>query len=345
MFRDEPLWWYGPRNALPSRLMMPVAHLWGWVAERRFAKAVPLPVGLPVVCIGNFTAGGTGKTPVALYMAGRLEQLGRSPVFLTRGYGGSLAGPHRVEPEHDSAADVGDEPLLLARRAPVMLARDRAAGARAIVAAFPAGTVIIMDDGLQNPALAKDLTIAVVDGRRGIGNGRVMPAGPLRAPLAAQLPRVDVIVINQAIGGEAEASAHGDMFRQRFEGPVLDARTEVAGDTAWLKETPVIAFAAIGAPGRFFGLLRSLGATVLREVAFPDHHPFTGTEAAKLLASARTMGAQLVTTEKDWVRLGAHAELKAAARTLPIAIAFAPADQARLDQMLRSMLSRYAVTD
>ena len=326
--RDEPGWWYGPEDALLPRLLMPAAHLWGHIAERRFAGVVPFRAGVPVICIGNFTAGGTGKTPLALHMAGVLGRLGRNPVFLTRGYGGRLAGPHRITPDQDTAADVGDEPLLLARQAPVMLARDRAAGARAIVAAGGEQQVIVMDDGLQNPALAKDLTIAVVDGRRGIGNSRVIPAGPLRAPLAAQLTRADAIVINQPAGDEAEpaAQAIAGRFKARFGGPVLMAKTGAAGETAWLKEKPVLAFAAIGAPQRFFGLLRSLGAEIVRETAFPDHHPFSDREAAGLLAEAKAAGAQLVTTEKDWVRLSrdkrAQAELKAAARPLAIQLRF-----------------------
>ena len=342
---DEPGWWYGPGGTVQARLLSPAAHLWGWIAERRFVNAAPAQVALPVICIGNFTAGGTGKTPLSLAIAGILRQHGRNPTFLTRGYGGKLAGPHWVDADRDSAADAGDEPLLLARRAPVMLARDRAAGARAIAASAAAGFVIIMDDGLQNPALRKDMTIAVVDGRRGIGNGRVIPAGPLRAPLIAQLARVDVIVINQPAGGNSSTdtgSTIGDWFRQRFAGPVLEARTVVAGETASLREKPVLAFAAIGAPGRFFDLLRALGATVVREVAFPDHHPFTATEVRQLLDAARQTGAQLVTTEKDAVRLGAHPELGAAVRTVPIRIAFAPPEQARLDAMLVAMLARHA---
>ena len=337
---DEPGWWYGPGGALQARLLAPAAQLWGWIAERRWVNAVPQRVGLPVVCSGNFTAGGTGKTPLALHMADTLVRLGHNPVFLTRGYGGSRTGPHWVDAARDTAAEVGDEPLLLARQAPVMLARDRVAGARALAAAAAPGSVIIMDDGLQNPSLAKDLTIAVVDGRRGIGNGRVMPAGPLRAPLAAQMARVDVIVINRPAGDQGDSI--GAWFRQRFDGPVLDARTEAAGDMAWLWEKPVIAFAAIGAPRRFFELLRSLGATVAQEVAFHDHHPFTALEARQLLQASRETGAQLVTTEKDHVRLAGHSELAAAVRTLPIRLTFVPAEQARLEAMLAAMLARHA---
>lgn len=344
--RDEPGWWYGRGDSLISRLLGPAAFVWGRIAERRWASTVPFRAARPVICIGNFTAGGTGKTPLALHMAGVVEQLGRTPVYLTRGYGGRLHGPHWVAPGLDTAADTGDEPLLLARRAPVMLARDRAAGARVIVDACRPGDVIIMDDGLQNPALAKDLTIAVVDGRRGIGNGRVIPAGPLRAPLAAQLARVDAIVVNQSAGPDAASAAEtiASRFKSLTSGPVLVARTMATGDTAWLKEKPVVAYAAIGSPERFFRTLRSLGATVVREMTFPDHHPLTGAEAASLLQAAATAGAQLVTTEKDWVRLperaGVVRQLKAASRSLPVAMVFDAPDAAHLETLIASAFTR-----
>ena len=339
---DEPSWWYGPGDAWQARLLMPAAKLWGHIAERRWAGAKPVDVGIPVICIGNFTAGGTGKTPLSLHIAATVQRMGRTPVFLTRGYGGRLKGPHRVDVEHDSAGDVGDEPLLLARLAPVTLARDRASGARAIAATGPATDVIIMDDGLQNPALRKDLTIAVVDGRRGIGNRRVIPAGPLRAPLAAQLPRVEAVVINHPAHAEVGAADAGAWFRQHFNGSVLDATTVPDGDLSWLDAKPVIAYCAIGAPQRFFGLLRSLGASVVREITFPDHHQFTEREAAEILAAARAAGAVLATTEKDWVRLDAsrteQRALKVQSRPIMIKMVFAQSEQQRLQRLIEAAL-------
>ncbi len=340
---DEPGWWYAPPDTWPARLLMPAAILWGHIAERRFAKAVPIDFGIPVICIGNFTAGGTGKTPLSLHFAATLQRMGHAPVFLTRGYGGRQRGPHWVDADRDSAVDVGDEPLLLARHAPVMLARDRAAGASAIGPAGR-GDVIIMDDGLQNPSLAKDLTIAVVDGRRGIGNGRVIPAGPLRAPLAAQLQRVDAVVINRpALPTAIAASDAGAWFRQHFDGPVLDATTAPAGDTSWLKTEPVHAYAAIGAPQRFFDMLRSLDANVIRETVFPDHHAFSEREAAQLLAAARAAGAILVTTEKDSVRLDTskpeQKALKAKSRMLAITMVFTQSEQQQLEALIESALA------
>ncbi len=351
--RDEPGWWYGPEAGLACRLLMPAACVWGYVAERRWTTTQPFRAERPVICIGNFTAGGTGKTPLALHMAGVVERQGRTPIYLTRGYGGRLKGPHWVVPGEDTAADTGDEPLLLARRAPVMLAGDRAAGARAIVSAGRPDDVIVMDDGLQNPAVVKNFSIAVVDGARGIGNGRVIPAGPLRAPLVAQLARVDTIVVNQTAAMDAgiAAQAVATRFKSLFSGPVFVARTLVVGDTAWLQEKPMLAYAAIGSPERFFRTLRSVGANVVREIAFPDHHPFSETEAATLLQAARTAGAQLVTTEKDWVRLtartgavgaGAVAQLKSASRSLPIAMVFDEPDAGRLEMLIAAALTRHA---
>jgi tetraacyldisaccharide 4'-kinase len=320
--------------------------VWGAVARRNYERATPYRAKLPVICIGNFTVGGTGKTPLALFVASELQQSGKRPVFLTRGYGGRLAGPHWVNTETDTATDVGDEPLLLARRAPTLVARDRAAGARAIEVRANAD-VVIMDDGLQNPALAKDLTLALVDGRRGIGNGRVIPAGPLRAPLDFQLDLADAVVVNGPLeSADAEPNAAADWLRARFPGPVLSASVHPADAVPWLDGTAVIAYAGIGAPQRFFDLLARLGADVRQTIPFPDHHAFTEADAGRLLDLAGSMSAQLVTTEKDWVRLdpagGATAKLKAASRPLPVAMRFDERDRGRLAALLETAFKRDA---
>ena len=341
---DEPAWWYGPAAAPAARILEPVAKVWSRVAARRWSRAVPYRARLPVICIGNFTAGGTGKTPLALHIAGQLQRLGHVPVILTRGYGGRARGPRWVDARRDTGAEVGDEPLLLARAVPVLVARDRAAGARAIEADGARGDVIVMDDGLQNPALAKDLTLAVVDGQRGVGNGRVIPAGPLRAPLDVQLARVDAVVINQPDGQATGQSAVADWFRRQFAGPVLAATTGPSGDTAWLVGKPVVAYAGIGAPPRFFDLLRRLGAEVRHEVAFPDHHRFTAVEARRLLALAEQFGSRRVTTQKDLARLagatGDLAALHAASTPLPIALRFEARDEERLAILIETALHR-----
>ena len=332
---DEPRWWYDAARSPTARLLQPFGWLTAQIAAHRWRTAKPYCAKLKVVCIGNFTAGGTGKTPLAIEVAAMLRALGEKPVFLSRGYGGSKRGPHRVSPATDSAAIVGDEPLLLARAAPTYIARDRAAGAKAMEADVAGGrleaTVMIMDDGLQNPALAKDLTLAVVDGRRGFGNGHVLPAGPLRAPLAMQMTRVDAIIVN----GHGPISSE---LSQYFAGPILQTAVKAATDVAWIKARPLVAFAGIGNPRRFFDLVRSLGGEVAAEMSFADHQPLSEADAVRILATAHAHGADIITTEKDFVRLngatGNRARLLAAAKALPIKLVLPIADRARLDAML-----------
>lgn len=335
---EPPAWWYGvsPADRLKAALLLPAGCLYGTAARARFAFTRGYRSSLPVICIGNFTLGGAGKTPLAIEVARMVRDWGGKPAFLTRGYGGSISGPHRVDVAADTAAHVGDEALLLARAAPTFVAHDRKAGARAIEAAGGAD-VIIMDDGFQNPSLVKDLTIIAVDAGAGLGNGWVFPAGPLRAPLAVQLRRADaIILIGEENGGCADLRG-GDV-------PVMSARIRPAGDTAWLALAPVIAFCGIGRPAKFFNTLEELGARVIATRAFPDHHVFTGEEAGALLDEAARTEATLVTTEKDWVRFdaieGALSELKAKARPLPIAAAIAPDDQPRLNALLIKAMGR-----
>jgi tetraacyldisaccharide 4'-kinase len=296
------------------------------------------------VCVGNFTAGGTGKTPLSLLIARTIEALGAKPAFLTRGYGGRIAGPHWVSSGRDSARDVGDEPLLLANVAPTLVCRDRAAGARAIVSTGAGHGAIVMDDGLQNGALAKDLTIAVVDGRRGVGNGLVIPAGPLRAPLAFQLSLADAVVVNMAesTSEAAPESDFPDWLRRHFGGPVMRAVTRAAGDTSWIDDQPLLAFSGIGAPERFFKLVERLGGRIVERRVFADHHAFTEAEARALVASARSHGATLCTTEKDWVRLapaGAMGVLRSEARVLSIRLELEERDAFRLKGLIEASLA------
>lgn len=343
----EPTWWYAPSPGPVARLLEPAGFLWGALVRRRFARASPFRSQIPVVCVGNFTAGGTGKTPLAREVARLVGTMGLSCAFLSRGYGGRITGPHWVARESDRAADVGDEPLLLAATCPTLVCRDRAAGARAIAAATPAAGVIIMDDGLQNPNLAKDLTLAVVDGARGVGNGRVIPAGPLRAPLGFQLDLVDAVIVNRGSSAAgATQGAFADRLRREFQGPVLEAGIVPAGDTAWLAAAPLVAFAGIGVPGRFFATLAGLGADPVAKVPFPDHHAFTTDDATRLLGLARTHGATLVTTEKDHARLsgcdGILAELRERTRTLPVRLAFDARDEGRLVALIEGAVGRRA---
>ncbi len=334
---EPPSWWHGssPTDRLKAALLSPAAWAYGAAVEARFALAKPYRSRLPVLCVGNFTVGGAGKTPLALALADIARGLGHNPAFLTRGYGGSLAGPHRVDAERDSAAEVGDEALLLARAAPTVLARARPDGAKAIEA-LGAG-LIIMDDGFQNPSLEKDAAIVAIDAGAGLGNGLVFPAGPLRAPLQAQQRRAALAVLIGEGGGDIRASLRGGP-------PLIKARIAPADGNEWLRGARVAAFSGIGRPGKFFATLRECGAELAATEAFPDHHAFTEAEALALTAKADALGAVLVTTEKDWVRIGAAsgalAALKAQARALPVKLVFPAEDETRLTALIAARLGR-----
>jgi tetraacyldisaccharide 4'-kinase len=292
--REPAYWWREP--GLAAGVVAPLAAIYGAVAARRMARRGH-DAGVPVVCIGNPTVGGAGKTPLALAATRMLAAVGARPVLLSRGYGGQLPGPLQVDPLKHRAADVGDEPLLLAGVAPTIVARDRIAGA---VAACAAGAgVIVMDDGFQNPSLQRDFSVLVVDGRRGIGNGKVIPAGPLRAPLDAQLARANALVI---VGSSGGASALGGLPDRGM--PVFRASlVPDAGSIAALGGGQVFAFAGIGDPEKFFATLRAAGIAVTATRSFPDHHRYTGAEAEALCEQADRDGLVLVTTQKDAVRL------------------------------------------
>ena len=319
-----PAFWWKEAPDMAARLLAPLGMIYGAVTARRMARS-GVPCGIPVICIGNFVAGGAGKTPVAIAVAQALAGLGRSPFFLSRGYGGRAgATPHRVDPGRDGAGDVGDEPLLLAAHAPTFVSADRIAGARACRAA--GAELIVMDDGLQNPALSKQLRICVVDGAVGVGNGLCVPAGPLRAPLAGQWPHVDgLVVIGAGAPGEALAAQAAALGK-----PVLladlEPDTTAAADLAGRR---VLAFAGIGRPEKFFDSLRARGAQVVATRAFADHHPFSAADISDLRAQAAGLDAMPVTTEKDAKRLGTAG---AGIATLPVRLA--PRDGAALTALL-----------
>ena len=331
----EPGWWYRHGSAM-ERALAPFAAIYGHLATRRLTHGTPYRSRLPVICVGNFTAGGSGKTPFAAMLAERLIARGERPAILSRGYGGSERGPHWVDRHADPFARVGDEPLLLARIAPVMVSRDRKAGAIAIEAAG-AHTVIVMDDGLQNPALAKDLSFAVIDGARLLGNRAVIPAGPLRAPLDVQLPLVHAIVYNGPVDGPGSEHFEDEIAGRRSI-PQLHARLTASG--VRLGGQRLVAYAGIGNPDRFFDTVRSLGATLVEAAAFPDHARFSDGDATRLLASAARHAAGLITTEKDHVRLSGSArlaELAAASAVLPVRMSLADGEESVLDGLLRSL--------
>jgi tetraacyldisaccharide 4'-kinase len=313
--RDPAFWWRSP--GLASALLAPFGHLYGTVTAGRLRRP-GRGTGVPVVCIGNPTVGGAGKTPTALAVARWLQAAGERPAFLTRGYGGRLAGPVRVDPAVHAAAEVGDEALLLARVAPTMVSRDRVAGAAA--AREQGASVVVMDDGFQNPSLVKDVSLLVVDAQRGIGNGRVFPAGPLRAPLAAQLERADALLL---IGAGTAADLVGAAAEQRGL-PVFRGRLQPDGAAvAALRGRKALAFAGIGDPEKFFATLRAAGIETPACRAFPDHHRYVRSEADALVRQAERDGLILLTTEKDLVRLAKDpdgAALSRTAQALPVAL-------------------------
>lgn len=296
---QAPAFWNAARPTKAARLLSPLGWAYGAIAARRLRKQGER-VRPRVICLGNFTLGGAGKTPAALALGERLVAQGERLVFLSRGYRGALSGdaPVAVDPSIHTAAQVGDEPLLLARLAPTLICADRLAGARAAEAM--GASVIIMDDGLQNPALEKDWRIAVVDGPVGVGNGLCVPAGPLRAPMAAQWSLIDeMLVIGDGAPGDAlalEAERRGkSVLRGRFA-PDPGVVAQLAGHS-------LLAFAGIGRPDKFFDTLQGAGLDLDTRAVYPDHHAYKLPEIRSLARIANNETLRLVTTEKDLVRL------------------------------------------
>ena len=313
----EPAFWQ--RGGIAAHLLAPAAAIYAAIADSRMKRA-GARADVPVLCIGNLTAGGAGKTPTALALTKSFLARGLKPFFLTRGYGGSMAGPVLVLQGH-TARDVGDEALLLARLAPTIVAADRAAGAKAAVEA--GASLIVMDDGFQNSALEKDFSLVVVDGARGVGNGRVIPAGPLRASLGVQLARADALLLVGAVANPVRAL----ISRAKARGiPVLTASLQPEAPIVnELRGQKVLAFAAIGHPDKFFATLNAAGVLVRGTRAFADHHHFSRHEASALLDKAAIEHLTLVTTEKDMARLRGDPALAALAQqttVLPVAMTF-----------------------
>ncbi|WP_075222060.1 tetraacyldisaccharide 4'-kinase [Acuticoccus yangtzensis] len=284
-----PAFWWTPRRSLAAHALAPAAAVVGRVAARRMARPPAERLAIPVICIGNPTVGGAGKTPVAIAVARALQGAGAAPVFLTRGYGGRAREP--VVVAHETAGEVGDEPMLLAAVVPTVVSPDRAAGGRL---AARLGNVVVMDDGFQNPGLHKTWSAMVIDGAVGLGNGAVTPAGPLRAPLTAHMGADAWLVVT---GDDAARAPLPTGI-----GPVHEVRLTAAAD-APLAGVPVLAFAGIGRPSKFFASAAALGADIRAAVPFADHHAFTDAEADGLIARADALGAVPLTTAKDMVRL------------------------------------------
>jgi tetraacyldisaccharide 4'-kinase len=320
--RDPAFWWR--HGSLASGLLAPLGAAYGAIVAQRLI-APGTRASVPVLCVGNFTLGGAGKTPTVIMLAKMLQSAGERPFCLSRGYGGSLAGPKLVDAKTDRAAQVGDEALLLVRVAPMVIAHDRVEGCKTAQAA--GASIVIMDDGLQNASLGKDFTLAVIDGRRGIGNGRVFPAGPLRAPLKAQLAHTDALLV---VG---EGAGTPDVVARAPGLPVFHGRLvpDAAAVTA-LKAQKVLAFAGIGDPEKFFATAAAAGIAVTQRKAFGDHHRYTAEEAAALIKQAERDGLTLLTTEKDRARMAGEPELTALstrAQVLPVTLVVDETDELR----------------
>lgn len=325
--RAPGFWHAAPGVA--STLLSPLGAVYAAGTARRLKAGARERVGIPVICIGNINAGGTGKTPTAIAVAQRLIARGVAVHAVTRGYGGSLEGPVRVNERTHTAQDVGDEALLLAAFLPTWVSADRLKGALQAVAA--GAQCLILDDGFQNPALAYDLSIVVVDAWRGFGNGKVIPAGPLREPINTGLARADMIL---SIGPDTAQMRFAKTWGSRVQIPHLTGALEPLPTGLPLQGLPVLAFAGIGHPEKFFQTLHAMGANLIATHALADHQPLSDALMTRLLRKAAQIGAQVVTTEKDAVRLSP--EFRAQVMTVPVRLEIN--DWAPLDTALTRLL-------
>ncbi len=291
MTMRTPDFWYADPNETVAFVLKPLGWLYGFVGRTRAAMTTPFRASVPVICVGNLTAGGTGKTPLAIEVGQRLKARGLRVAFLSRGYGADVPGAMVVDAAEDTAADVGDEPLMLAQHAMTIVSPDRPAGAR--LAVSRQAQVIVMDDGFQNPRLTKDLSFIVVDAARGFGNGCLIPAGPLRERVEDGLSRAAAVI----------AMGHGDVALPTTR-PILRARLEPEPqERARLKDQRVVAFAGIGDPQKFFDTVESCGAIIEATRDYPDHYEYSDDEVATIRETAERYGAIPLTTEKDLLRL------------------------------------------
>jgi tetraacyldisaccharide 4'-kinase len=323
-----PAFWYRPPGLI-STLLQPLGALYAAGTARRLVSGPRETVGVPVICVGNINAGGTGKTPTTIALAERLKSRGVAVDIVTRGHGGALEGPVLVEELRHRASDTGDEALLLAAFAKTWVAKDRLAGARAAVAA--GAEVILLDDGFQNPALAHDLSIVVVDAHRGFGNGCVLPAGPLREPVTAGLARADLVL---SVGPGAAQRRFAETHARSISVPLVEGTLVPLPTGLPFEGLPVLAFAGIGHPEKFFATLREMGADIRAEHALSDHQPLSDTLMTRMLREAAALGAQVVTTEKDAVRLSPT--LRPRVLTVPVRLQIA--DWSPIDAALDSVL-------
>ncbi|MBV6656443.1 MAG: tetraacyldisaccharide 4'-kinase [Devosiaceae bacterium] len=340
---STPSFWWPDREAPTSvgahvaRSLLYLPSLaYGSTAANRM-EASGKQGSIPTVCVGNFVAGGAGKTPVALHLGALFASLGLQPAYISRGYGGSLSqGSHQVDRDAHTSAEVGDEPLLLARQAPTWVGADRLSSIEA--AANAGARVALLDDGLQNPAVRKNLSIAVLDGRWGVGNGLCHPAGPLRAPLGRQMDHVDFLVL---IGTGPGAEPAVRMAAKR--GKVILSASLIVDVPDHVREKPLVAFCGIGRPDKFFDSLKGEGLNLVHGLQYADHHPYSTSDAERLVREAQSCNALLVTTEKDLARLkgarGVLADLAAVATAIPVRLAFD--DPSYLQSLVERAIARW----
>ncbi|KAA2214625.1 tetraacyldisaccharide 4'-kinase [Teichococcus oryzae] len=324
-----PDFWSGGSGGMAPLLLSPIASIYAAATARRVARS-GWRAPVPVICCGNATAGGAGKTTVALDLGQRLSHRGVAAHFLTRGYGGKLKGPVRVDPAQHNSKAVGDEALLLAEIRPTWVAGDREAGGRAAVEA--GAQALVMDDGLQNPGLEKDLSLLVIDGTYGFGNGHIIPAGPLREPVpnAAARCRAAVLI------GKDEANS---LSLLPPDLPVLRARLKPGPEAELLQGQPVFAFCGIANPRKFFATLQEAGAVLAGRVAYADHYPFDEGDLEELLGQAAALRAIPVTTRKDFVRIPAAFR----SRVTVLSVALEWENTTQLEALLDPLVQRIPV--
>jgi tetraacyldisaccharide 4'-kinase len=322
-----PDFWYSDSRDTVAFVLRPLGWIYALVGRMRHALAAPFRAPVPVICVGNLTAGGTGKTPLALALGQRLAARGLKVAFLSRGYGANVPGAMIVDAGQDTSGEVGDEPLLLARQSMTVVSPDRPAGVR--LAVSRGAQVIVMDDGFQNPSLAKDLSFVVVDAQKGFGNGCVIPAGPLREPVEDGLQRATALVLmgrGNAVVPDTKPTLRAELVPQD-------------GEAARLAGKPVVAFAGIGLPQKFFDTLEACGAHVKAMKGFADHHAYSEQDIEGLRNTAKLQGATLITTEKDWMRL--PASVRPEVDVLKVTVRFDDASTILIDQFISTCLKTF----